>query len=55
MRNPKFRTIRPNYRKKVLEIRLQEGRKLTRYNLPFAALKGKGIRLEEPVRVYRHR
>jgi hypothetical protein len=27
----------------VLEITLQEGRKLTRYNLPFAAFKGKRI------------
>ena len=40
MRNPKFKAIKPNYRKGVLEITLQEGRKLTRFNLPFAALKG---------------
>ena len=40
MRNPKFKAIRPNYRKGVLDITLQEGKKLTRYNLPFAALKG---------------
>lgn len=40
MRNPKFKAIKPNYRKGVLEITLQEGRKLTRYKLPFAALKG---------------
>ena len=40
MRNPKFNAIKPNYRKGVLEITLQEGRRLTRYNLPFAALKG---------------
>ena len=43
MRNPKFRAIRPNYRKSVLEITLQEGTKQTRYNLPFAAFKGKRI------------
>ena len=40
MRNPKFKAIKPNYRKGVLEVTLQEGRKLTRYNLPFAAFKG---------------
>ena len=40
MRNPKFKAIRPNYRKGVLEITLQEGRKLSRYTLPFGALKG---------------
>ena len=39
MRNPTFKAIEPNYRKSVLEITLQEGRKLTRYNLPFAAFK----------------
>ena len=43
MRNPKFKTIEPNYRKAVLEITLQEGRKLARYELPFAAFKGKRI------------
>ena len=43
MRNPTFKTIKPNYRKGVLEITLQEGRKLSRHNLPFAALKGKRI------------
>ena len=40
MRNPQFKAIKPNYRKGVLDITLQEGRKLIRYNLPFAALKG---------------
>lgn len=40
MRNPKFKAIKPNYRKGVLEVMLQEGRKLTRYHLPFAAFKG---------------
>jgi hypothetical protein len=43
MRNPTFKTIKPNYRKGVLEITLREGRKLSRYNLPFAAIKGKRI------------
>ena len=43
MRNPKFKAIKPNYRKGVLEITLQEGRKPTRYNLPFAAFKGTKI------------
>jgi hypothetical protein len=37
MRNPAFRAIKPNYRKSVVEVTLQEGRKLVRYNLPFAA------------------
>jgi len=40
MRNPTFKALKPNYRKGVLEITLQEGRKLTRHNLPFAALTG---------------
>jgi hypothetical protein len=40
MRNPTFKAIKPNYRKSVLEITLREGRKLSRYNLPFAAFKG---------------
>jgi hypothetical protein len=39
MRNPTFKAIRPNYRKNVLDITLQEGRKVTRYTLPFAAIK----------------
>ena len=43
MRNPRFQAIRPNYRKQVLEVTLQEGRKLTRYNLPFSVFKGRRI------------
>ncbi len=39
MRNPTFKAIRPNYRKRVLDVTLQEGRKLSRYGLPFAAIK----------------
>ena len=36
MRNPKFKSVRPNYRKKLLEMTLMEGKKLTRYTLPFS-------------------
>ena len=43
MRNPKFKEIRPNYRRNVLEITLAEGRKAKRYNLPFAAFRDKKI------------
>ena len=44
MRNPKFKEIKPNYRKKVLEITLVEGRKAKKYNLPFAVFGDKKIR-----------
>ncbi|MBI1862159.1 MAG: hypothetical protein HYR96_14690 [Deltaproteobacteria bacterium] len=40
MRNPKFRSILPNYKKSTLEITLLEGRKTKAYSLPFAVLKG---------------
>jgi hypothetical protein len=40
MRNPRFRQITPNYRKRVLEIVLREGRTLSRYSLPFAVFTG---------------
>ena len=43
MRNPKFKTIKPNYRKNVFEVALQEGKKVTKYNLPFAVFRGKKI------------
>jgi hypothetical protein len=36
VRNPKFKNVKPNYRRSVLEITLQEGKKINRYNLPFA-------------------
>jgi hypothetical protein len=36
MRNPVFKKIAPNYRKRVLEITLQEGDKTRKYNLPFS-------------------
>ncbi len=43
MRNPKFREIKPNYRRNVLEVTLVEGRKAKKYNLPFAVFRGKKI------------
>lgn len=43
MRNPKFKEIKPNYRKSVLEIVLVEGRKPTSYNLPFAVFHDRKI------------
>jgi hypothetical protein len=43
MRNPKFKDITPNYRKRVLEIVLREGRTLSTYNLPFAVFTGMKI------------
>ena len=38
MRNPQFKEIKPNYRRKGLEMTLREGKKMTEYFLPFAAL-----------------
>lgn len=43
MRNPKFKEIKPNYRKNAFEIVLQEGRKARRYYLPFAVFRDKEI------------
>lgn len=43
MRNPRFKKISANYRKAVLEITLQEGRKLTRHSLPFAVFPGSNM------------
>jgi hypothetical protein len=43
MRNPVFKDVKPNYRKNVLEITLQEGRKTKKYNLPFAVFIDKKI------------
>lgn len=40
VRSPKFKCIKPNYRKSVLEITRQEGRKRTHTNLPFAVFSG---------------
>ncbi len=46
MRNPKFKKIRPNYRKKALEIVLQEKGKAKSYLLPFIVFGNKKIGLE---------
>ena len=43
MRNPKFKKIKPNYRRNVLEIVLVEGRRTKKYNLPFAVFPNKTI------------
>lgn len=43
MRNPTFKKISPNYRKRVLEITLREGQSIKKYNLPFGALANKKI------------
>lgn len=43
MRNPAFKEIHPNYRKRVLEITLREGRKTKKYNLPFTVFGSKNI------------
>ncbi len=43
MRNPKFKEIRPNYQKNVLEVTLLEGRKSRTYNLPFAVFRNQKI------------
>lgn len=39
MRNPKFKEIKPNYRKNVLEIKLRDGKKIKGYSLPFAVFR----------------
>ncbi len=36
MRNPLFKDIKPNYRRRVLEIMLRERRAIRKYNLPFS-------------------
>jgi hypothetical protein len=43
MRNPVFKDIKPNYRKNVLEITLQEARRTKKYSLPFAVFRDKKI------------
>jgi len=43
MRNPKFKAIKPNYRKNVLEITLVEGRKAKKCDLPFSVFRDKRI------------
>lgn len=39
MRNPEFKEIKPNYRKNVLEITLQEAKKTRSYTLPFTVFR----------------
>ena len=39
IRNPKFKDIKPNYRKNVLEITLRDGRKIKSCSLPFAVFR----------------
>lgn len=43
MRNPKFKQIKPNYRKSVLEITLVEGRKAKKCDLPFSVFRDQRI------------
>ena len=43
MRNPRFKKIKPNYRRNVLEIVLVEGRRAKKYNLPFAVFQNKTV------------
>ena len=43
MRNPKFKQIKPNYRKNVLEITLIEGRKTKKCDLPFSVFRDKKV------------
>ena len=46
MRNPKFKPIKPNYRKGVLEVVLREGSKTSKYSLPFATFRRHDIGVE---------
>jgi hypothetical protein len=39
MRNPKFKDIKPNYRKNVLEVILRDGKKIKSFSLPFAVFR----------------
>lgn len=43
MRNPRFKKIIPNYKKKVLEVSLLEGKKARNFRLPFSAFGDKKI------------
>ena len=51
MRNPKFKSVVPNYRKNVLEISLQEGGKTSKYNLPFAVFHNHSIGVKNKFKV----
>jgi hypothetical protein len=46
MKNPRFKQIKPNYKKGVLEIALMEGRKVKSYRLPFAVFRDKKISIK---------
>ena len=39
MRNPKFKEIKPNYRKNALEVTLRDGKKIKSYSLSFAVFR----------------
>jgi hypothetical protein len=39
MRNPKFKEIKPNYRKNVLGVTLRDGKRIKSYSLPFAVFR----------------
>ena len=43
LRNPKFKEIRPNYRRRVFEITLREGRTVSQHVLPFSLFEGMQI------------
>jgi len=43
MKNPKFKKVKPNYKKGVLDIALVEGRKVKNYRLPFAVFRDKKV------------
>src|SRR5258706_6858933 len=43
MRNPVIKSVKPNYRRRVLDIKLQEGRTTKPYSLPFAAFGEKKV------------
>lgn len=46
MRNPKFKSIKANYKKNVLEVALREGSKISKYSLPFAVFRDHKIGAE---------
>lgn len=48
MRNPKIKKIRPNYRKRVFEVWLQEAGKMKHYNLPFSVFRNIEISKHNP-------
>lgn len=48
MDDPQFKEIKPNYRKRVLEITLAAGKKLRNYQLPFAVFHGLSMGVNNP-------